>query len=295
MVWQVNFMDCRGNITIEIAVVLIIILMIVGIILSINEISTQKIVKQSENEHIETFIEETVVNLINNPGTPNNWEVNKKGTPGLAIINEEGQVIPNSVSYTKFITLGNDYEKFATKILFNSKIKTSMELIPHESSISSVKIGNTENSNNIHSVNRLVKCDFFKKYVLKDFQNEGKCNRNHDQNSHSCNCFKVFKGNLRASDYYLLVDDDEKYNLNYFMGSTRLVKEKTWQRITSDEIYLNDEINFYDDSSAIVFIHFDKPKAKAFLVSVPKSFDINKLDYDYFKTNDCEFILKAWY
>ena len=170
-----------------------------------------------------------------------------------------------------------------------------MELIPHESSISSVKIGNTENSNNIHSVNRLVKCDFFKKYVLKDFQNEGKCNRNHDQNSHSCNCFKVFKGNLRASDYYLLVDDDEKYNLNYFMGSTRLVKEKTWQRITSDEIYLNDEINFYDDSSAIVFIHFDKPKAKAFLVSVPKSFDINKLDYDYFKTNDCEFILKAWY
>ena len=66
-------MDCRGNITIEIAVVLIIILMIVGIILSINEISTQKIVKQGEDEHIETFIEETVVNLINNPGTPNNW------------------------------------------------------------------------------------------------------------------------------------------------------------------------------------------------------------------------------
>ena len=288
-------MDNKGSITIEIAIALIIILMIVGIILSINEISTQKIVKQGENEHIETFIEEAAVNLINNPGTPDNWEVNKKGTPGIAIVNEEGQVIPNSVSYAKFIALGSDYEKFATKILFNSKIKTSMELIPHESSISSVKIGSSENSNTVHSVNRLVKCDFFKKYVIKDFQNEGKCNLNHDQNSHSCNYFKVFKGNLRASDYYLLVDDDEKYNLNYFIGSTRLVKDKSWELVTSDKIYLNEKINFYDDSNAIVFIHFNKPQAKAFLVSVPKSFDINKLDYDYFKTNDCEFILKAWY
>ena len=288
-------MDDKGSITIEIAIALIIILMIVGIILSINEISTQKIVKQGENEHIETFIEETAVNLINNPGTPDNWEINKKGTPGLAIVNEEGQVIPNSVSYAKFIALGSDYEKFATKILFNSKIKTSMELIPHDSSISSVKIGSSENSNTVHSVNRLVKCDFFKKYVIKDFQNEGKCNRNHDQNSHSCNYFKVFKGNLRASNYYLLVDDDEEYNLNYFMGSTRLVKDKSWELVTSDKIYLNEKINFYDDSNAIVFIHFNKPQAKAFLVSVPKSFDINKLDYDYFKTNDCEFILKAWY
>ena len=288
-------MDNKGSITIEIAIALIIILMIVGIILSINEISKKKIVKQGENEHIETFIEEAAVNLINNPGTPDNWEVNKKGTPGLAIVNEEGQVIPNSVSYAKFIALGSDYEKFATKILFNSKIKTSMELIPHESSISSVKIGSSENSNTVHSVNRLVKCDFFKKYVIKDFQNEGKCNLNHDQNSHSCNYFKVFKGNLRASDYYLLVDDDEKYNLNYFIGSTRLVKDKSWELVTSDKIYLNEKINFYDDSNAIVFIHFNKPQAKAFLVSVPKSFDINKLNYDYFKTNNCEFILKAWY
>ena len=96
--------------------------------------------------------------------------VNKKGTPGLAIVNEEGEVIPNSVSYAKLLAMGSDYNKFVTKTLFNSKIKTSIELIPKESSISSVKIGNDESSNNIHSVNRMVKCDFFKKYVLKDFQ-----------------------------------------------------------------------------------------------------------------------------
>lgn len=288
-------MNNKGNISIEIGIVLIIILMIIGTVLSLSEISTQKITKQSENEHIQTFIEETAVNLINNPGTPDNWEVNKKGTPGLAIVNEEGQIIPNSISYTKFMTLGSDYEKLATKLLFNSKIKSSMELIPHESSISSVKIGNDETSNIIHSVNRIVKCDFFKKYVLKDFQNEGSCNHNHDQNSHSCNYFKTFKGNLRASNYYLLIDEEEKYDLKYFIGSTRVVKEKSWETVISSEIYLNDKIDFYDDTSAIVFIHFNHPKAKALLVSVPKTFDKNKLNYDYFRTNECEFILKVWY
>ena len=191
--------------------------------------------------------------------------------------------------------MGSDYNKFVTKNLFNSKIKTSIELIPKESSISSVKIGNDESSNNIHSVNRMVKCDFFKKYVLKDFQNDGKCNRNHDQNSHSCDYFKVFKGNLRAFDYYLLIDEDEKYDLNYFMGSTRLVKDKSWEPVRYDEIYLNNKIEFYDDTSAIIFIHFDKPNAKAVLVQLPKRFDENNINYDYFRTNDCEFILKAWY
>ena len=288
-------MDNKGNVTLEIGVIIIILLMVMGIVLSLNEIRTEKIVRQSENEHIQTLLEESVVNLINNPGTPPNWEVNKKGTPGLAIVNEEGQVIPNSVSYAKLLAMGSDYNKFVTKNLFNSKIKTSIELIPKESSISSVKIGNDESSNKIHSVNRMVKCDFFKKYVLKDFQNDGKCNRNHDQNSHSCDYFKVFKGNLRAFDYYLLIDEDEKYDLNYFMGSTRLVKDKSWEPVRYDEIYLNNKIEFYDDTSAIIFIHFDKPNAKAVLVQLPKRFDENNINYDYFRTNDCEFILKAWY
>lgn len=287
-------MDSRGTLTLEIAVIMIILIMIAGIVLSLSEISTHKIAKQSENEHIQTLIEESIVNLINNPGTPSNWEVHKKGTPGLAIVNEEGQIIPNSVAYSKFLALGSNYEKYVTKILFNSKIKTSLELIPHESTISSVKIGGDAGSRNVHSVNRLVKCDFFKKYVLKDFQLEGECNRNHDQDSHSCNYFKVFKGNLRASDYYLLTDEREQNELKYYMDSTRVVKSKSWQPIYDDVIYLNDEINFYDDSSSIVFIHLDKPDAKAVLVSVPKNFDRNNLKYDYFRTNECELILKAW-
>lgn len=52
---------------------------------------------------------------------------------------------------------------------------------------------------------------------------------------------------------------------------------------------------FNNQSSEIVFVHFDKKNVKAVLVSVPKNFDKSKLKYDYFITNDCKLILKAWY
>ena len=280
---------------IEIGIILIILLVIFGVILNSVENSTEKVISAQEINNMEKLVTETVDNLINNPGNPDNWNERSYGTPGLAIINDEGQTVPNSISYEKLIALGNDYDKLLGEKYFNSKIKTSMELIPQESSISSVKIGSSDEGNEIFSVNRLVKCDFYKSYVLKDFQNEGKCNKGHDQSENSCDSFKVFPKNLVKSDFYLLIDDSEVYDLKYLIASTRVVKEQYWQTATSTEIYLNDDINFYDDSNAIEFIHINKAKPKAVLVSVPKNFDEDNLKYDYFRTNDCQFIMRAWY
>lgn len=287
-------MDNKGNVTLEITLLLIVLLMVMGVLLTASDNSTEKIIKDSEKEHLELSTSEVADNLINNPGNPSDWNELGFGTVGLAIVNEEGQTIPNSISWAKFTALGKDYKKLVFEKIFDSKMKSTMELIPQESTISSVKIGQNGDSNTIISVNRLVKCDFYKKYVIKDFVNDGKCNRNHDQKTHSCDYFKIFKGNLRSSDYYLLIDSNEK-DLKYFIDTTRMVKEKYWEPITSHEININDEINFYDDADAIVFIHFDKVKTKAVLVSVPKNFDKKKLSYDYFRTNNCEYILKAWY
>ena len=288
-------MDNRGNIVIEVAIVLTVILMIVGIVLNLSENVTQKAVKTSERENTQMLISEVIDNLINNPGVPENWNEYKKGTPGLAIVNEHEEVIPNSVSYEKFSTLGKNYKKMVSEKIFGSKVKTSMELTPKSSGISSVKIGDKGESGNIYSVNRLVKCDFFKKFVIKDFQNEGKCNHGHKQNSHSCNYFKIFKGNLKKTNYYLIIDKDEKSNLKYMVDTTRVVKARFWESPSSEIIYLNDKINFYDDTSAVVFVHFNKANAKAVLISTPKTFKINDLNYDYFTTNECNLILKAWY
>lgn len=280
---------------IEVTIILITILMVLGLVLTSMENANEKVMKTQEINNMEKLTSEVVDNLINNPGIPDNWYEHESGTPGLAIVNDGGQVIPNSVSYTKFVVLGKNYNKLIYEKLFDSKIHSSLELNPHKSSISSVKIGESEKGNNIYSINRLVKCDFFKSYVLKNFQNMGKCNKHHNPDKCSCNYFKVFPGNLRKSDFYLLIDDDENYDLKYFVDTTRVVKDRDWETPDSDTIYLNDKIDFYDDNSAVVFVHLNKPHAKAVLVSVPKSFDKSYLDYDYFRTNDCELRLTAWY
>ena len=279
---------------IEIGIILIIILVIFGVVLTSIEDSTEKAIKATEINNMEKLISEVIDNLINNPGIPDDWNDKGRGTPGLAIISDGGQVVPNSVSFSKLVALGKNYDEMVYEKMFTSKIHTSMELLPKESSISSVKIGEWEDGDNIFSLTRLVKCDFYKNYVIKDFENGGKCNKHHSQDECSCNYFKIFKGNLKKSDYYLLIDEDED-DLSYIVDTTRIVKDRYWETATSDEIYLNNEIEFYDDTSAVVFVHLDEPHARAVLVSVPKNFDENFLEYDYFRTNDCDFVIKAWY
>ena len=86
-------------------------------------------------------------------------------------------------------------------------------------------------------------------------------------------------------------------NLKWCMDNTR-IKLPVVESVTSNKIYLNNRINLefpIVDFSSIMFIHFNKKDVKALLVCVPKDFDKSKLDYDYFRTNNCEFILKGWY
>lgn len=288
-------MDSKGNMTIELGLILVIILFITGIVLSFTEMANEKIVKQEEMEHVETLIERTADNLINTPGNPEDWEKYAKGTPGLAIINEENAIVPSSISYFKLKALGSNYNRLVDEKLFDSKIKTSMELIPQESIISSVKVGHEDEGKNVFSANRHVICDFYKKYVIKDFKSKGKCNHNHKQDSHSCNYFKTFKGNLKYSDYYLIADEDELYDLEYLVDTTRMLKHEGWETLPSEKIYLNDKFDFYGDKDAIVFVHLNKKNPKAVIVSVPKDFDKDNLRYDYFRANECKFILKGWY
>ncbi len=288
-------MNEKGSISTEILIVLVVILLIIGIAAKFSETTLDKIAISTENENIELLLSQSVDSLINNVGNEN-WEKYIFGTPGLAILNENEAIIPNSISYEKFLILGDNYNKLVDKNIFNSKIKTSMEIIPQESSISSVKIGSQENTKNVYSVNRMVKCDFYKKYVIKDFQTKGKCNHNHGDD-YSCNYFKVYRSYLRNNDYYLLIDKNSTDNLKWSMDTTR-VKLPAVESVTSNKIYLNNRINLefpITDLSSIIFIHFNKKDVKAVLVGVPKDFDKSKLDYDYFRTNNCEFILKGWY
>lgn len=280
---------------IETGLALIMILLIFGVVMTATENSTEKVIKATETNNMEKMVSEVADNLINNPGVPDNWNEYGKGTPGLAIVNDEGQIVPNSVSYAKLIALGKDYEKLVYEGMLMSKIHSSMELKPKESSISSVKIGEIESDENMFSLARMVKCDFYRSHVIKDFESDGKCNINHNQDEYGCNYFKVFKNNLRDSDYYLIIDDSEIYDVSYIVETTSSDEEESWKTAMSNKVLLNDKIDFNDDSDAIAFVHLDKPHPKAVIASVPKNFDEDLLRYDYFTTNECEFVIKAWH
>ena len=105
-------------------------------------------------------------NLNSEPEIVENDEKVYLGCPGCDCCYEieDNQTIPNSVSYAKLIALGNNYDKLVSKNLFDYQLHTSMELQPLESTISSVKIGELEDGENIFSITRLVKCDFYKNF-----------------------------------------------------------------------------------------------------------------------------------
>ena len=291
-------MDNRGNFTLEIVVVGIIVLLILGVILTASELSQEKISKGVENNNIEKTITEVCDSLINDAGNPINWEDFKAKRIGLAIVNEDDNVIPNSVSYYKLLELGRNYDNYVTKRIFDEKFHSSMELIPRETSVSSVKIGSDEKgSNNVYSVNRIVKCDFFKKYAVCDFLTNGKCNHDHNQKDHSCNYLKLFSSNLKKLDYYLLFDDGEKNNVKYSIDTTHFKYFGDSARVSKTKIYLNDDLAGLfesEETSSVIFIHLNKKDTKAVLVAVPKDFDKSKLNYNYFTTQTCDFVIKAW-
>ena len=290
-------MDSRGNFTLEIVVTGIIIVLILGMISFALEASGDKLSKSVENQNIEKIISESCDNLINNPGIPQNWEDFKAKRVGLAIVNGEDNVVPNSVSYYKLVELGKDYDRLVEKGLFDNNFKSSMELVPYKTSISSVKIGESSEATNSYSVNRLVKCDFFKKYAVCDFSLEGKCNHNHNQDKYSCSYFKIFKNNLKTLDYYLLFDESEVNSVKYSYDTTHYKSFGEGITAAKTVVNLNDDLKntfSFNDSSSIVFVHLNKKDAKAVLVGVPKDFDKSKLSYDYFITQPCNFIIKAW-
>ena len=75
-------MDNKGNFTLEIVVVGIIILLALGITSFVSEVSQEKISKSVEENNIEKTINEVADNLINDPGTPINWEDFKSKNEG---------------------------------------------------------------------------------------------------------------------------------------------------------------------------------------------------------------------
>ena len=186
----------------ELLLSIILIVFIIGIIANLSDDLNERILTEEEFSQLEGMAVESSDYLLNNPGSPENWEddeglnnrmVSSNIIPGLAIkkrIVENGEfysessddekIMSSSISYDKLMKMKNNYDELVNRNLFNDSVKSSMAVYPLNSKIRPIIMGNdfgdaygdgddNVNDNDIAVVNRMVQCDFYSKFVVYDF------------------------------------------------------------------------------------------------------------------------------
>ncbi len=316
-------------------ITLFMLILVFGAIMNIIDISSEKTMNSLEVQEIERITNEIVDILINNPGTPKHWEnlydfsiVN----PGLSIensseVNDE-EFYLNTVSFKKLQILKNgEYENLITKKLFKNKIKSSISIYPINSSIDPITISDDFNnhetgSSNIIAVNRTVRCNFYSDLSIisvsnidkinnKSYNNLNLCNhRNIEKNEHFddekyewiCKGFKLNKNDFEEKNYYVVFNENSVNKENYWVLDTIKNHSNDEKIINSNKINLNDQLNqFFENENSMIFYLHSKinknniDKYEYVLIEVPKDLDISSFNIDYFKDQDCYFIMKSYY
>jgi hypothetical protein len=108
----------------------------------------ERMLTEEEFSSLENIAIESSDYLLNNPGSPENWEcdegldngaVSSNIIPGLAIKNknmengefysessDDEKIMSNAISYNKLMKIRNNYDKLINKNLFNDSFKSSM-------------------------------------------------------------------------------------------------------------------------------------------------------------------------
>ena len=244
----------------ELLLSIILIVFIIGIMVNLSDDLNEKISSVEELSSIEDVAIETSDYLLNNPGSPENWEdeegldngiVSSNIIAGLAIkkktidngqfYDEESSddnVIANSISYRKLIKIKNNYDLLINRKLFNDSFKSSMAVYPLNSEIGPLsmgdKIDDNVNDNNIAVVNRTVKCDFYSSFVVYDFNDfelfgedyERYATCNHDSDSKLENHSNDGRSFWLCKNFRVYKKSLEEYN--YYLISDESVKNSNF-------------------------------------------------------------------
>lgn len=339
----------------ELLLSIILLIFIIGVIANLSDGLNEKMISEEEFSSLETIAIESSDYLLNNPGNPENWEddigfdngiVSKRIIPGLAIKNkkvENGEfysesasdemIMSNAISYRKLIRIKNNYDSLVDRNLFNDSVRSSMAIYPLNSEIKPIEMGydfddedDNVNDNDIVTVNRTVKCDFYSGFVVYNFNdfelfgdnpNDDLCNHdsnpnltNHENDERSfwlCKNFRVYKESLDDYNYYLISDESVKNSGTYWILESLNRTDENKQILNEEVIDLNPFfMNDLENSSENIYsIHFNVLKNriddfKTVLVAIPKNMtDVlisnDEMNYDYFRVQDVNFVLKAGY
>jgi len=302
----------------EFLLTIILFILIIGIVANLIDKSDEKILNSIKTNNLESFSSKVADNLISSPGSPENWEKLSSFNnviPGLSIQNENKETIINTISFKKINALKSNYNTLISENVFNNEIKSSIAIYPLDEKVKPIIIGdeiNNEESSNIFTVNRTVKCDFLSELAIlsvnsENNRNNNLCNHNPINNlSHVntteynwiCNEFKIKKEDIEYNDYYLILNDESgKINGYWILDNNK--------KISNAEIPVNNiktDLNSYfkesleDDSELIFYLHCKIPsnnKFKCVLVAIPHEIEVKDLNFEYFVSQTCNFVLKT--
>ena len=339
----------------ELLLSIIVLIFMIGIIANLSDGLNEKMLTEEELSSLEAIAIESSDYLLNNPGNPENWEedveldngiVSKNIIPGLAIKNknvENGEffdesasdemIMSNAISYNKLIKIKNNYDSLVDENMFNDSVHSSMAIYPLNSKIRPIVMGydfgnedDNVNDNDIVTVNRTVKCDFYSNFAVYDFNDfelfgesfdDGVCNHdsnpnltdhvNNDKSFWLCKNFRVYKESLDEYNYYLISDECVKNTGTYWILESLNRTSENKKILNQEVIELNSFFleDLENSSGEIYSIHFNVPKNrvndfKTVLVAIPKNMtdaliSNGELNYDYFRVQDVTFILKVGY
>ncbi|WP_297983117.1 hypothetical protein [uncultured Methanobrevibacter sp.] len=334
----------------ELLIGIILLIFIIAIMANISDDLNEKILSVEEMNSLEKTSVQASDFLINNPGSPENWEddegldngiVSSNIIPGLSIKKkdkENGQfldeskasekIISNTISYEKIKKVKSNYNKLINENLFNNSYISSISFIPLNKNMNSMIMGDDMDiENNVIVVNRSVKCDFYTNFVIykfneldlygEDYNKSSLCSHdtnpnleNHTNDGNSiwlCHNFRVYRNSLNEYNYYLISSESTIRANNHWILESDNHTSNQKERLNDELIDLNPYFtaDLENITNNIYSIHFNVEKSHAedfnsLLVAVPKNMteemiSNNELKYDYFRSQQVEFILKTAY
>jgi hypothetical protein len=311
---------------------LIIITVTIGLSANAMDLVNFQISDYSSEKFLNRITVDAATALINTPGSPDNWEINNLSgiTPGLAEVDSEGKIVPNTLSIKKICVLQSAYSERMDGKIIPHGTHSNVVIYPADSSLNPIVLSNEtppEDAVEVAVVNRTVLCDFMVLKTLIIINTSGSSsnsenrsfadvcphktlkmemehqnnNLNYGDSLWACQYFRISQEDLNSTDFYIITDPETGGGTSnqWIMDKTdNMTNER--QNFNSGPIFINNKISqvLGQDKKAVLWLHVtftsSTPSFGVYLVGAPKGTPIENVKMEYVNPRPCFFVLKVW-
>jgi len=301
-------LDNQGQaFTLDVMLALVIITIIIGISADAIDIASYKSADYLARFSMERVSNDAADMLIKTPGSPDNWEssiITHLTTPGLALIDLTGRIIPNTLSLKKINALKNNYTLLIDGKVLPHGVNSSLMIYPSNPSLSPIIIMNRspENAVEVAVANRTVIFDFLD-IEAAVYNNSTTICHNHVGLNWTCQYFNITRSELDSRNFYVITVPANIGNnsSSWIIDRPATNSTGTERNFSSTPINVNEKISnlLGNDTKGVLWFHVRTPRNKdrnfnAYIVSVPKEVPKEHVSFNL-TPEPWFFVLSIWY